>query len=180
MTVLIAIKGSYSVWIGGDGRVCRGDQIVADDVVKWTEINKFWLGWSGHVRINTLLGLHRKDLLEIRDMVSLAEAVRALAIADGWTAESEVKGSSIDYQFDLLITDGKRVLRYDGDGSAILKTEIGDIVARGSGSEYALGAAHAVLADGGTSTNAVGAALAAAVRFNVGCGGDLFIQEIEP
>ena len=179
MTVLIAVRAENSVWIGGDCRVSQNGTTICDNFPKWRKHGDLWWSSAGYQRIYQLADRKIYSTVPKQHPLDLCEAIRLEVIADSWSTDHCQGGAPVDYQFDLLATDGARIVKYRGDGSAVVLHSLGTILAIGSGEEYALGAATAVLPVEGAEM-AVHAALAAATRFSQSCGGDLFIKEIMP
>lgn len=182
MTALIAIKDEDRVWIGGDGRVSEGSTTVSNSFIKWRRCGTVWWAAAGFARIYALAEKNINEMSGIRaphGCFAVCEYLRSLADSDGWSKQSEEQGGPTRYKFDILVTDGHNIGQYAGDGSYISLSERGSMLALGSGCEYALGAAFAVLPTEGAEM-AVQAALTSSARYEQTVGGDFFIKEILP
>lgn len=179
MTVLIALKTLEGVWIGSDSRISSEAETVTDDFQKWRRADVgLWWGAAGSIRVYSFPGLYFDPLLATTPLV-VCESLRNFAKIDGWAEGDGRHGDPVDYQFNALAATPYEIIRYAGSGAHVQITRPGAFTAIGTGAPYALGALAALQDRPGISPeDAVLSALGAAVRFDQGCGGELFIKEI--
>ena len=185
MTILVAMLCDTGVWVGGDGRISDGQLRVSDSYVKWRSTKKgFWWGAAGYARIFALADRNRRLLDEAVDLVDVGECLRKLVIDDGWEPE-EKSGGPRDLEFNLIVVSSTEIVAYDGDGSFVRFRTTGDFFAAGSGADYAFGAVSALrryaeysMAEDDDCDEIIESALTAACDYDLGCGGELFIEKV--
>ena len=105
---------------------------------------------------------------------------------DGWIpCQGENRGGPVDYGFYLIVTDGREILHYHGDGSMVRHEVTGDFCAYGSGKPYAMGAISLArryvdyqMSNDEDCEEIVEGALQAACDYDQGCGGTFFIEKV--
>ena len=186
MTIICALRVDDGVWIGADGRISERGDTICDEYPKWRQTRKgLWWATSGSIRLYTLVEETPdwgKDIINCR---TLCECLRKLAIEDEWAKDEDEKGSSVDYDFDALATDGREIIRFCGDGSFVRHRKTGDFPAYGSGRAFSMGAISAMratqysLSEDDDCQEIVENALNAACDFDQSCGGTLFIKKVQ-
>ena len=158
---------------------------MTDDYQKWQRAGDLWWASAGSIRLNALAETN-PDALKVKTCLELCEALRKLAVADGWQDGDDEKGAPTDYCFEVIATDGSEIVSYEGDGSFLRLTASGDFAARGTGRKYALGATSALrryvdydVSNDEDCGEIIEAALQAACDYDQGCGGTFFVMKIE-
>lgn len=177
MTVICALhEPGVGTWIGTDSQATiGGDRVLPGPIAKHVEVGRFWLLMSGHPRSRSLVEQNAEALAKHWDVFALATAIRDVLKADGWHPTGD-KGEAEDFGQRVIFAAPEGI--WDSDGSFnLVPWPSGELCARGSGCEIALGAAHALR--GRPPQDRVRAALDAACAINTGCGGPLFIRLVE-
>lgn len=186
MTLIVALRSDDGVWVGSDGRVCDRYITITDQFQKWRKTKRnIWWGAAGYTRIYALAELNRAKLDEQESCVLVCEALRKIAVEDGWSVDDSEKGTPTSYGFDLLATDGNEIVNYRGDGSFVRQETTGDFAATGGGRDFALGAVSIArryveysMAKDEDCEEILEAALQAACDYDQGVGGEFFIEKV--
>lgn len=171
MTVIAALHQNGETWIGCDSLITEGGQRFRGHS-KLIEGNGVVFGWSGSYRT---FGLIQQNVASITGTPwQMANAVRALLKDDGYQSASGM--GALDYGPGLIIATPAAV--YDlTDDFSVYRAADGEMVARGSGARYALGASQAL--ESGAPFARVQAAVAAACHFDVDCGGEHHFRSLD-
>jgi ATP-dependent protease HslVU (ClpYQ) peptidase subunit len=178
LTIVCAIHAADGVWIGSDSRCTDGGRIVPGDYPKWLRKGGLWFGVAGWAALMPIL---EGAELPAEPVAAYLE-LRHILAREGWKSpefDMGSRGGPPMYGFDLLIASPAGVWNCDGDGS-IIKAPEGEFVAIGSGSSYAYGAWHA-LHDRWVSNDSdaqLNYAIEAAIRYDTGCGGEIFVKRL--
>lgn len=177
MTIIAALHAEGQTWIGADSLCTFGNERSQAPAEKWVVRwdGRVAVGFSGHSRAGmvarrSLFGATKSD-----DAWEVAQALRSILDADGW---KPVDGDGAKrHDVNLVFASLTEVALVDM-AFAVHQMPDGVPVMGGSGSGYAEGAAYAMR--GQPARDVVCVALEAACRFDTSCGGDLFIQKLEP
>lgn len=172
MSIICALKIQGSVWIGSDGRVTDGNFICPESVYKWRKLGKVWVGLTGNTRSWLLIDGNEYDTAE-----DAHACLRAKIEADGWCSDDDVSGPK-SHGVSSIYVDAVGV--WHGHSSGSLTNFGGSFCAEGSGREYAYGAAHVY--DSGEEFDSpreiMYKAVTAAIRYDVNCGGNVFVEKL--
>lgn len=178
MTVICALSdGSGGVYIGSDRQwTANGDRPVITVKGKWAVYEDRALGIAGQgLTASVVLAEGLKILRDNETAPAVFHAVVEAAKLRGLKAVQKDDDQSPDYGSSMIFVSAGRVWDIDCCGAEF---EQSGFWARGSGAEYALGAAHALEAYENTPQAIVAHAIRAAVRWNCGCGGEPWIEHI--
>ena len=160
--------------LGSNSRTTVGDTVVPADLSKWQRFGDWALAFSGNGVPTEALERRRgkfpgdtEDPHEVAGFV--AKALRRLEVGRS-------RDDGRDYQTSgLLVRRG--LAAFDVDANlTVERLNEGAFWARGSGMDYALGAAHLATAQGLSPRAVVEAALAAAVALDTACPGAPIIE----
>jgi hypothetical protein len=189
MTVVAALTcPNGDVVIGADSRTDAAGHILPITSQKWYRSNLGWLGLSGTSYQTTALGRMWSGLDTAT--LSVDDAVERLRV---FAEERKFfRQAGDDYRLDaegIVVAHGHV---FDLDSGLCCRPVWQGIWARGSGCDYAIGAASAWLSvndhvmlsdqferDRITPTFVMERALEAACHWNSRCGGELFIRRVE-
>ena len=177
MSVLIALVDGADTVIACDGRVTgRDGRIFSESAMKWNKGNRIAIGLAGSAR---LLDLMREspsicDDLADKSDAEIADAIRNLAINDGWKDDAE-DGKPRWYSLEMLIARPGRIVSYDG---TMCSTVDFDYAAIGSGCDFSIGALDALAGVDIRAEEKVRVALASACRRMNTCGGAVYVDRI--
>jgi len=183
MTIICAYQDPVAkqTWIGSDSRATTsGGYLLPTTTRKWRVATgkRFAVGVSGYGRtVDVLAAATDEKLFKSESPHSIASAIRELLLADGYTPADQAGPKAIDDRF-ILVVDGAV---YDCDASfALSRIPAGHLWARGSGMDFAIGAANAMrrVADFLAPVDVVRAAIAAACDCDTACGGELFVSSV--
>lgn len=137
-TTILCVKKEGKVAIGGDGQVTLGEAIMKADAMKIRRLldGKVLCGFAGSSA--DAFSLLEKFEEKLRDFpANLPRA--AIELAKLWRTDKALR----QLQAMLITTDGENVLLISGTGDVIQPTD--SIAAIGSGGNYALSAAKALV-----------------------------------
>jgi len=184
MTTIAAITNGSSTWVGSDTMGVIGDGRRIDPVKKWFLHDEWAIGLSGDYRVLCLMAENRGKIFD--DLSCPGEfAERMLNLLhDRHYQPKPADGSAPFYNNSMILARAGRI--WDVDGSfAYDEIPIGKLWARGSGCEYALGAAAGVAADhrsrpgsGVSHHDMLMLALKVANIYDVNTGENIFVHEL--
>ncbi len=136
-TTIIAVRRNGTVALGGDGQVTMGDTVVKGTALKVRKLKdgRVLAGFAGSVADAFTLFEKLEEKLE-RYPANLTRA--CVELAKDWRTDRYLR--RLDAV--LVVADRDRVFMVSGDGNVIEPDD--DIVAVGSGGNYALAAARAM------------------------------------
>ena len=136
-TTIIAVRRNSTVALGGDGQVTMGDTVVKGTALKVRKLKdgRVLAGFAGSVADAFTLFEKLEEKLE-RYPANLTRA--CVELAKDWRTDRYLR--RLDAV--LVVADRDRVFMVSGDGNVIEPDD--DIVAVGSGGNYALAAARAM------------------------------------
>lgn len=175
MTVICAINTKSGTWIGSDSRT-MGFR-AHDCVRKWSLGHGWAVGAAGHLRTINLLEANADTLLKgLKDAFEFALRARNLLRDDGYRLPKEDESGPAELGQYMVLANGRGVWQIGCDFS-IVRHRRNDFVSDGSGGEIAAGAYFAL---GPKVKPEVGmrTAIQAAIRFDAGCGGRIFLRKL--
>jgi ATP-dependent HslUV protease, peptidase subunit HslV len=137
-TTVIAVRRQGKVAMAGDGQVTMGETVVKSNArkVRTMHEGKVLVGFAGATAdAFTLFDLFEEKLKEFQGDLERA----AVELAKAWRLEKALRNLNAL----LLVADGRKTLLLSGTGDVI--EPAGDVIAIGSGGNYALAAALAYL-----------------------------------
>lgn len=178
MTIICAVHRNGETWIGSDRQATQGWRIGHASVKKWIVHGDRALGVSAELRLVNLVA-NEFDLMAAESSYALSKTLRDLMLANGFQSKSDPDGGAAGYNFSALYATPSGV--WDIDQSfGVLAVDDGEMAARGSGLEYALGAFHALRSVGNNDlSNLVMLSVEAAIAYDTGCGGEPFVKKLE-
>jgi len=170
MSIVVGIEAEGQVWLAGDSLTTIGKHRIIHDG-KRHEWPNMVLAFVGCARIQNLIGKLGREPHRIDDDIpELMATLRAEIIADGWTPNKE-EGDPQDWGVEGLIASRSGLWHVASD-FAVLQAHPDQIIAIGSGREYAAGAA-AVL-DGAHPEARLDRAVEVAIALDDYCGGPVW------
>lgn len=175
MTVICAINTKSGTWIGSDSRASGRN--ANDGVRKWFMAHGWAVGTAGHLRTINVIEANADPLFKgLKDAYEFAVRVRKLLQEDGYRAPKDDESGPVEFGQYLVLANAKGVWQIGCDFSIITHRR-NTFVTEGSGWESAAGAYFAlgptVKPEAGMRT-----AIQAAIRFDSGCGGRIFIRKL--
>lgn len=138
MTTIVSVRRNGVVAVGGDGQVTMGQStILKGNAIKVRKIfhDKVIAGFAGSTAdAFTLLDLFEKKLEEHQGILERA----CIALAKLWRSDRALR----KLEAILIVADKKDSLMITGNGDVVRMD--GDVLATGSGGNYALAAARAL------------------------------------
>lgn len=173
MTIIAALhEKGVGTWIAGDTLVCSEYETVGFNR-KWVVKNNAALGLCGSNVTHAII----EDAIEFdattKPIHLFRDIVKALRDADFKPKAEE--GSTPIWDFAALFATPYQVVGMNGCGS-IVPEFIGGFAAKGSGANYAEGAAWALARSGFGPREIIEGAVAAAMAHCRGCGGELWVD----
>ncbi len=147
-TTVIAVKRNGKVAMAGDGQVTMGNTVCKGNALKVRKIynGKVLTGFAGSVAdAFTLLDKFEEKLKERNGDITKA----AVDLAKMWRTERTMQ----KLEAMLIVADSKTILLISGDGNVIEPEN--DVIAIGSGGNYAYSAALAYLDSSGLSAKEI-------------------------
>ena len=139
MTTIVSVRRNGVVGVGGDGQVTMGQRtILKGNAIKVRKIfhDKVIAGFAGSTADGfTLLDLFEKKLEEHQGILERA----CIALAKLWRSDRALR----KLEAILIVADKKDSLMITGNGDVVRMD--GDVLATGSGGNYALAAARALV-----------------------------------
>lgn len=178
MTVICALPdGSGGVWVGSDRQwTANGDRPAISPGGKWAVYGDRALGISGEGPLASVVLNGGDKILRDNETAALVfSAVMDVAKGRGLKPVQKETDHFPDYGSSLIFVSNGRVWDIDCCGAEF---EQAGFWARGSGAEYAIGAAHALPDYEDNPHVIVSRAIAAAIRWNTGCGGEPWIKYV--
>ena len=172
-TTILTVRRGNQVAIGGDGQVTLDDAVIKSDSVKIRPLldGKVFCGFAGG-GADALALLERFDS-KLRDYPENVPRA-ATELAQDWRMDRGLR----HLQAMLIVIDKQHTLLMSGVGDVISPTD--GVIAIGSGGNYALAAARALLVHTDmTAAEIVGAALKVASDIDVYTNGNIVIKELE-
>lgn len=139
-TTILGVKKNNTVAIGGDGQVSFGDTIMKSTAVKLRRMydNKILAGFAGSAAdAFTLFELFEKKIEEFSGQMTRA----AVELAKDWRRDKFLR----HLEALLAVADRDHLLIITGKGDVVEPDD--GIIAIGSGGNYALAAARALMAN---------------------------------
>lgn len=172
MTVIAAIKAGKSTWIGSDTlAVNNGTKFCTGP--KWRIANGWAVGAAGDLRTHNLIAVYLGDLTGgLVGAFDFTQRMRGLLERDGYNTDKEEGPAAWGQQIILAHKGGVWSI---GTCFSIVEIPEGELWADGSGRAYALGAGHVAK---GTSKQRIASAIEAAMRYDSGCGGEVFMAKL--
>jgi ATP-dependent HslUV protease subunit HslV len=171
-TTILAVKLGGVVAIGGDGQVTLGSAVMKSDAVKIRKLldGRVLCGFAGSSA--DAFSLLEKFEQKLKD--SPANLVRAATeLAKQWRTDKMLR----QLEAFLLTTDGTNVLLISGTGDVIQPTD--GIAAIGSGGNYALAAAKALIRHSSLSAaDVVQQAMTIASEIDIYTNNNIVIEQI--
>lgn len=181
MTIICALHQDGQTFIGADSRVLAGGLPLPGPAKKWrvSQDSRRAIGVSGDAR--TVHLIRQSQIFSATNTPEeVVEFVRDLVRDDGHAGKASEDIGPLRFGNSMIYADANGV--WDIDSTfALWRIDDGRLWARGSGMDYALGADHALRSrDGGRldSRGRVTIAIEAAIGHDVGCGGEIFVQQI--
>ena len=137
-TTILAVKKNNQTVVGGDGQVSMGQTIMKKNAVKVRRIsnNSIITGFAGAVADSfTLFELFEKKVEQYQGSLNRA----AVELARDWRTDKMLR----KLESLLIVADKKELFLISGTGDVISPDD--GIIAIGSGGNYALSAARALL-----------------------------------
>lgn len=176
MTIIVAYQQTPGgpVWLGSDGRVTMGGYVASDRKRKWHAAHGRAIATCGPERACAIVEAYAGEILAHETPFLIGEEIRRR-----FEAASVKATDGGSYEFNAIAVARVRgqttIIDYDG---ALAPTLGAPFVAAGSGQEYARGAIYALEAQGVCEPQLiVRAAVAAACRGDLRCGGAVYIAE---
>lgn len=139
MTTIVSVRRNGIVALGGDGQVTMGQStILKGNAIKVRKIfhNKVIAGFAGSTAdAFTLLDLFEKKLEELQGVLERA----SISLAKLWRSDRALR----KLEAILIVADKSDSLMITGTGDVVRMDD--DILATGSGGNYALAAARALV-----------------------------------
>ncbi len=182
MTICTAIYDPErgETWLGSDSQTSV-NHLPYFNSRKWMIRNGWAVGRAGLHRVQNLMDHHAPKLFDDLDgHYDLAQRIRKLLSDDGFAPGDDHAGCAPGYEAEFLIVRPGQVWLVCGDFS-ILALPPGTMGAIGSGTAFALGAAHAVkklVSDAGNALLMRTAIEASVLNDNL-CGGAPYIKQLE-
>ena len=170
MTVLVAVPCEDGVWIGCDTLISGGSSLSAE--TKWLKVGDWWVGVAGAVRALNLISCMTVEPGADLSVSDVVEAIRQVFTQFGWSGQTEGAGPE-ERMFEALLVRGGEAW-FVGPWLSWSKAR-GQCLAAGSGEHYALGA---MWASEGTPEETARLGLGAAMRFDSGCGGEMWLRRV--
>lgn len=167
MSIVVALKTDTGVWIGSD-TMAINCQVKEHFGQKWVRCGKYLVGVAGQIRAKNLIQANAEKIAQCTSFADILDVVEAAVHADKWKP-TENAGEPNRFSLELIVTDGDALISASGSFGYI---ECGSHAVIGSGTEAALGAAHAF--EWRTKDQAetvLKSMIAAAIAINHNCGG---------
>jgi ATP-dependent HslUV protease subunit HslV len=138
MTTIVSLRKNNKVYIGGDGQVTLGNTIIKSDARKIRKINgnKVLIGFAGATAdAFTLMDLFEQQFKSNNNNIDNA----VISFTKIWRTDKMLR----KLEAFLIVADCKKSFIISGSGDVIQKKD--DLLAIGSGGNYAYSAAKALL-----------------------------------
>jgi ATP-dependent protease HslVU (ClpYQ) peptidase subunit len=178
MTTICALREpGRGVWIASDSMATNNETKILG-VEKWIVREPWAIGFAGDARTGHLAAHNADAILDNPTSAwQVSNRIREVLRADGYSHDGSDYGAQ-NYGQSMIIAHYSGVWRVDCCFSATALQD-GQFWADGSGRRYALGAAHALMATAGVAAETViRSAVAAAIKYDSGSGGEIFAHFI--
>lgn len=178
MTIICALRDRGETWVGCDGQVTGGQHIYPGSIRKWNFSADGWyaLASAGDVVIRNALSALVGEMTVASAVLQESNAVEISRRLRGLLKENDVEKNHDKLWPNEFIVAGRDGIFDIASDLAVHRIPDGILWARGSGENYAMGAAHATLGDNPMAR--VRYALEAACAFSTSCGGELFVHRL--
>lgn len=166
------VSDAGTITVGSDRRATSGRAFDFDH--KWTRLGPWWVGRAGPRRLASVLASIADPAADVGGLV---EQIKAGVADDGWKPIEDA-GDPAYYKLQFLAVLGGSAWRINGSFDT-MEIPAGELVAIGSGEDFAHGAFHALRDDGLEPEDLVWRCLKAAIELDPGCGGDPFVHNIK-
>lgn len=180
MSVIVGLRTSNGeTWIGSDTLACA-DAMKITVGPKWVVRAPWAVGVAGHLRTMNVVDAHADKLLhDLASAYEFSDRLRDLLKSDGFHENGEAQGPLVFGQTTML-AHPTGLWALGGDFS-LVRIADNELWAEGSGRELALGAGYAaqVTCMKQAPEETVRLAIAAAIHFDVGSGGEIWIHRLK-
>lgn len=183
MTVIAAIHEQGETWIGSDTQALIAAYRPEITGAKWVSVDDVAVAVAGDLRTLNIIQEHPDRLLgDLSGPFAFVERLRVLLAEFGYDAKPyQDTDRTPNFGGPLLFADKTRVCDICPEFS-VVEAVPGSMVARGSGQDYALGvffalSAARILAGDGPA-HVLRQAIAAAIKYDTGCGGEPWIHRL--
>lgn len=174
MTVIAALHQDGETWIGSDRAWVSGERPSPCDLAKWASLDGRWLACSGNgATLSTLL--HDPERFIGADAFDTAAKVLEFFKTSGYRGEPSEGGGALGFGNAFIFADASGVWDIDS-ACCVVPINHGELWARGSGVDYALGVGHDRRGD--HSKDRVRRSIEAACRWDIYCGGRPFVRRL--
>ena len=173
MTIICALhEPGVGTWIGSDTFTNR-DNRKMESGQKWVIRGSRAMSSAGLYLTHNIIQENADELLSIDNKPhEVSKRLRELLIENGFTVKPS-EGEPGWMRSHVIYATNEGVWHFGPDGTRY-PVNAGQMCADGSGQDFAYGAAHACQLCGAPAQ--IGAALAAAITLDNGCGGEPFIH----
>lgn len=183
MTVICAIHDRGETWIGSDTQALIAAYRPEISGPKWVSLNGVAVAAAGDLRTLNIIQEHPDRLLgDLLGPFAFVERLRALLAEFGYDAKPYGDTERApNFGTSLLFADETQVCDICPEFS-VAEAMPGSMAARGSGQDYALGVFFALYAAGILTgegpAHVLRQAIAAAIKYDTGCGGEPWAQRL--
>ena len=174
MTIICALRANGETWIGSDTQATECGQRSVANVEKWIVQDGFALGVCGALAFLNVLQEHAHEIEPSWTGARLWRWAVGHLTTFGVEPKKE-PGVAPWVDCSLIFATTERVLQICAFGG-VVDFSAGEFCARGSGDEYALGAAYAM--QGQKCEDVMKTAIKAAVFNDTGCGGEVWVRRL--
>ncbi len=178
MTIIAAINDPAKniTWIGSDTMGVYGD-VGIDVGSKWARHGKWACGVCGHGRTINLIQHFTEELLsDLEGPMDFSIRLREMLKEDGYQGDDST-GAGYNFRQGAILASPTEIWCIDHVFGHHERTGDG-FWADGSGDHFALGAAYAASQRNTPAKKILKFALEAAMKFDVGCGGNLWMARL--
>lgn len=176
MTIICALRSNGDTWIGSDTQSTTSSERQQPQTPKWIIWDGFALGVCGTLAFLCLFQEHVKEIQPDWSGVKLWRWAMDHLIAFGVEPEKK-PGYSPWVDCSLIFATTGRVVSVCPAGGA-LDYSAGEFCARGTGDEYALGAAYAMGSHTTKPEEIMTTAIEAAMLYDTSCGGKVWVRKL--
>lgn len=175
MTVIAALHQNGETWIGSDSqrdwggaRLILGSKVIAAPGIA--------MGCSGNSKLQLLIRKSLDVIVADHDEWGVAKRIRAALDDDKWAHMTcdDGKGPA-NYGMSIALATPSQVFLISAD-FMVQPFADGDLMAVGSGADYAIGAGEVLRA--ASPEARVRAAIQTAIKWDTGCGGDAHVMRV--
>lgn len=180
MTIALAVKNDTGIWLASDARITAGTIVASDSYPKWLRLSaRWWLGFAGLHRSSMLISNLLKPTSRDSSF-SISEKIKKILSRDGYFDHRDESGPKAGPDTFILV-DTKQLAIHQID-AVFGSHEVVGYTAIGSGSDFSLGCLYAQKAETLKTIESTQAslilAIEAACKFDITCGGTVFIKHI--